>query len=387
MKRFLLYLFPALIDLLVGSFFFVSTFRVAESADATPLAVGLVMTLWGVCYMVASFYAGRIVTVDNCRALMMGGCVGIAACAAAFLIAPSLFALYPIMMVFGISVAFFFPPYQVFMKSVEGDSHGNVASSVATYTVAWSLGLAAGPYVAATVWDLWGWQMSIALDIVLAIATLVGLWLFTRLAHAPAPAAAPAPGDVSTSTPGSVRPNLIMLAWFGTGACLFAMSLVRAAFPSSAVDLNVPKPDQGIALALLCVGQAAVALVLIRGRTWMYRAGPVALFGALGLAGLVLFGLARTSAAFYVAALLCGVYAGSAFIYLVYHALMHPTKAGRYVGINEALVGLTGIIAPAAGGFIGQSWTLSTPYFAVAALVALALVVQIVVHLRLPRTA
>jgi MFS family permease len=113
----------------------------------------------------------------------------------------------------------------------------------------------------------------------------------------------------------------------------------------------------------------------------------VAIYSALGLAGLVLFGFARTSGQFYLAAFLCGVYAGAAFIYMVYHALMHPTKAGRYVGINEALVGLTGIIAPAAGGWLGQEWTLSMPYYAVAALVGAAMIAQVTVHLRLPRTA
>jgi hypothetical protein len=179
----------------------------------------------------------------------------------------------------------------------------------------------------------------------------------------------------------SSMPNLVWLAWLGTGTCLLAVHATRSVFPTRAVALSVSKAAQGNALALIAYAQAFTALCAVKGRTWMYRPLPVALFGVIGVAGLVLFGLADTPVGFYVGALCLGVYAGTCFMYMAFHALVHPTRAGRYVGINESLVGLTGIVAPASAGMLADHTTLQTPYFVAAVMVAVVICVQVTVHL------
>ncbi len=379
MTRFLLYLFPALIDLLLGSFFFISTVRIAESGGSA-FAVSAIVTLWGVCYMFGCYLIGHLVTEANCRPLMVAGCVGITLCAAAFVAVPELHALYVIMAVFGVAVALFFPPYMFHMKHVEQGARQHVASSTALYTMAWSLGLAAGPFLAGFVWSRWGWEWVCLLDIVLGLLTLGGLFVLFGYVKARGAVGVEEPAAETKSTVG--LPDLAWLGWVGSGTCLLAVQMVRGVFPAGAHSLGIPKTDQGIALALICVAQAAVALALVKGRTWMYRASPVGLFGIVGLAGLCLFGLARTSMAFYVAALCLGAYAGASFIYIAFHALVHPSRAGRYVGTNEAIVGLTGIVGPAFAGQLADRTTMSAPYYVAAVLVACVVVFQVVVHLR-----
>jgi len=382
MTRFLLYLFPALIDLLLGSFFFVSTVRIAESGGSA-LAVSTVITLWGVCYMIGSYAIGHMVTESNCRPLTVIGTAGITLCAAAFIVIPSLGALYLIMAVFGFAVALFFPPYMFHMKLVEQCGNRHMLPSVALYTMAWSLGLAAGPFVGGPVWSRWGWQWVIGLDAALGLVTLGLLFvLFHYVDKARAARTASAAAGPVEAVDTLKRPDLAWLAWMGSGTCMLAMAMVRGVFPTVAHSLSIPKADQGIALGLVCIGQALVAVALVRGRTWVYRAGPVAGFGAAGLAGLMLFGLARGSLVFYAAALCIGVYAGASFIYVAYHALVHPSRAGKYIGINEAIVGLTGIVGPALAGFIADSVGMSVPFYVAALLVALAVVFQTSVHMR-----
>jgi len=383
MRRFLLYLFAAAMDMLLGSFFFIASVRVAETG-ASAIAVGMVFTVWGLSYMVSAFLVGRAVTPSNSRPMQIGGCFGIAACATAFILAPGLGALYVIMTVLGIAVAFFFPPYMVFMKSVEGGDSGNLATSTALYTMAWSLGLGAGPFVAGALWSARGWQWVCALDALLALAALAGLLAFFRAVDRGKPAAA---APVDTAGAEARMPDLVWLAWVCTGASLIALAMVRGVFPATAHGLAVPKADQGIALALICVGQAAASLFLaFAGRTWYYRAGPVAGFGLVGVAGLALFGLAHSSAGFYAAAFCLGVYGGAAFIYMLFHALMHPSRAGRNVGVNEAVVGLTGIVGPVLAGVLSDHAGASVPYYAAAVFVAVALVFQVSVHLRMAKS-
>jgi predicted MFS family arabinose efflux permease len=308
--------------------------------------------------------------------------MGIAACAATFILAPRLEVLYVIMTVFGVAVAFFFPPYMVFMKGVEGDANRHIAGSTALYTLAWSLGLATGPFVAGAVWSWRGWEWVAGLDCLLALATMAGLLLFFRCTAESRPQVT-APEEASGAE--TRVPDLAWLAWIGSGTCLLAMSMVRGVFPATAHGLSVPKADQGIALALICVGQAVAALGLVRGRTWLYRAGPVAAFGIVGLAGLVLFGLARSSVGFYAATFCFGIYAGAAYVYMAFHALVHPSRAGRNVGVNEAIVGLTGIVGPALAGVLADHISSPAPYYCAAGIVAVALAFQVSVHLRTAR--
>ena len=156
--------------------------------------------------------------------------------------------------------------------------------------------------------------------------------------------------------------------------------LLRSLFPASSIALNISKPDQGIVLALALGMQAITGLLLFRSRIWMYRAVPVAVFSFFGIAGLVLFGLAEKTAAFYGAAICYGIYSGSFFYYFVFHALSHPRRSARYVAVNETIVGLAGILGPFAGGFLADKFSLSVSYYAAAGMVVCATLLQVIVH-------
>ena len=84
--------------------------------------------------------------------------------------------------------------------------------------------------------------------------------------------------------------------------------------------------------------------------------------------------------AFLIGAGLFGIYSGSFCFYLVFHALVHPNRAGRYVAVNEALVGLTGFLAPLAGGALADHCGSQYPYLVVAALTIAVTALQICVH-------
>ena len=96
--------------------------------------------------------------------------------------------------------------------------------------------------------------------------------------------------------------------------------------------------------------------------------------------GALLFALGKTSGVFCLSAILFGVFTGGFFFYLVFHGLAHPSKSARYVGINESVVGITSLAAPALGGFIGQVTMLSVPYYLSAALIFAVMFLLIKTH-------
>jgi len=144
---FFLYLPPALVDLLLGSFFFVATVRMAQSG-ANAVVVSAVLTVWGISYMITSLAAGRLARRLPPAAMVIAGCSLMVATCAAFVFIPSLTAIYATMAVFGVAAGLFFPAYLVFTKDVANGVRRSLHVSAAEYTFAWSLGLAAGPFIA-----------------------------------------------------------------------------------------------------------------------------------------------------------------------------------------------------------------------------------------------
>ena len=69
--RFLFYLMPGLVDMIIGVFFFVSAKRMANSG-ANSYMIALTMTIWAVFYAVTSYLMGYIQNRRNAVKLLYG---------------------------------------------------------------------------------------------------------------------------------------------------------------------------------------------------------------------------------------------------------------------------------------------------------------------------
>jgi len=380
--RILIYLFPAMIDMVLGSVLFVGSVRMAAS-EASPEAVANVLTVWALVYMVCCPVVGRIVTPGNAWKMIVGSSLCIAVSAVLFIYFPGLKAIYVITAIQAVGTAFFFTPFQVFMKQVQHGQSTGIVRSTALYTFAWSAGIATGPFVAGYIWELSSWKWCHALNSLLAASTALGIILLRHLAHEKH-----APKETTCSRPQpdySAMPDLAWLGWVAAGIGCMVVALLRAVFPSSAKLFEITKPQQGTTLALLGWAQAVTGLLMGYSRTWMYRALPVAVLSLFGLGGVILFAAADRPAIFYAGAVCVGIYSGMFFFYLVFHSLVHPSRSARYISINESVVGLTGIIGPLIGGRIAGLYNLSTPYYFAAVLVFGAIMLQVVVKARYAR--
>ncbi len=140
--------------------------------------------------------------------------------------------------------------------------------------------------------------------------------------------------------------------------------------------------EQGTAMFILRIVQAFVGLSFIRGKTWMYRPGPLTAFGICGIGSLGLFAFAPNPASLYVAAGCLGVYSGSLFFFLVFHSVIHPTRSARYVSINEMVVGIGGVAGPVIVGVLTDYLSLKTAYLVIGIMVVMAVGLQVIVTFR-----
>ncbi|MFW6145704.1 MAG: MFS transporter [Planctomycetota bacterium] len=381
MARLLIYLFPLLIDMALGCAWYVCTARRAQQPGATASGPAVLLTLWAVTYMVVCRLIGYIVTPRNAATLLIAGGLSVSAVAAGFILIPGVGQMWWLLMAQAVAVALFFVPFQVFMKQVGSDGASGIIRPAALYTAAWSLGLASGPFVGALLWKYFDWPWAYGVNIAVGLLTVAGIALLRRSAERPAPAAV-AIGDSPPTPADRYRglPDLAWLAWVGSGAGFVGVALIRALLPTATETHGISETHLGMMLATLQVTHSIVAVGLLVSRWWMYRPRGVLGFALFGLAGLALFATAERAAVFYLAAVCFGVYSAGFCFYFVFHALVHPSRSATYVSVNEAVVGLTSIVGPLAGGWIADTTTLAVPFWVAAALVAGAVALQVIVH-------
>ncbi|NOY74293.1 MAG: MFS transporter [Kiritimatiellaeota bacterium] len=391
MTKFLIFLFPALADMLLGMAFFVASVRIAES-DASALAVTAVTAVWAVVYMIASQVISRLANPANCARLIVTGCAVLAASSILFVVFPTLNATYPIMMLLSVGTALFFTPFQVFMKAVDKGDDGALARSVGLYTFAWSSGMAAGPFIGAYIWNFFDWRACYFTSVVFCGIIAFGVLMLKHHAESEDGSDNQVSEDKNDSSSNadavdySKMPDLAWLGWICSGVGCLTVAVLRSYLPSSATVAGIPRADQGVLLFLLSASQALTGLALCRSGKWMYKALPTALFALCGVCALLVFGFTSSFYPLAAAALLYGMYSGSFFFYFVFHSLVHPEHSTKYIGVNESVVGLTAIIGPLLAGVLADGVSVPTPYLASAGLVFFALIFQAVIHGRL-RTA
>jgi len=382
MTRFLIYLFPALIDMALGCVMLVAPVRMAAVEGSTALAVTMLPMAWAACYSVVCWIIRLIVNKRNAAWLTVAGSAGIALTAVLFIVYPQPMVMYTLMVPQAISTALFFVPFQVFMKSVEGDHDEGVVRSTALYTASWSVGLGAGPFVAGWMMTRWGWQSCMLLNIAIGLATAAGILLLKHHAYAA--------HDDRRATPSDTRergendygrmPDLAWLGWVGSGVGFVVMAIYSSLLPKEAEMFGIPAFRLGIILATASWVRALMGVGLLFSRRWMYRPGPVAAFGLFGVASMILFAVARHQAAFFAAAVCFGIYSGAFCFYFVFHSLVHPKHSAKYVSINEAVVGVCTMAGPFLGGLLADLFSFATPYLVGAVAVLAAVVLQATVH-------
>ncbi|MCE5341337.1 MAG: MFS transporter [Planctomycetaceae bacterium] len=398
MTRFLIYLFPAVADVILAATMFVCSNRIAD-AGKSRTEVAMVFAAWAAVYIFSNQILARFVTSRNAAAMMFVANLLFTAIAGVFVFIENIWAIYTAMAVLAVASALFFLPFQIFMKAVEPDQNQGVVRSVAFYTFSWSLGFASGPFIAGFIYQWLGWQWCFAFTGLISLLTAFGIQLLKHHAkHHHSEAIVPNQQscnveDINYHT----MPDIAWLQWAVTGVgCLGSYALL-ALLPSISVSFAIPKSQVGSMIALLYVVQALVGLSFMRSKIWMFRVLPVIGFTAFGLISITCFGISLLpilngaelltvplrTIGLYVSTAFYGVFSGSFFFGLVFHSLVHPHRSARYVAINEMVVGICGVVGPIMAGTLADRFGFSAFPITLIAMITSAMILQFVVLKRL----
>ena len=318
MLRLLIFIFPAIMDMIMGTTFFITSFRMAQ-AGYDGFTIGALSATWAIVYSCCNMFGGRFVTTRNCTAIMIGSCILMIMAASGFILLTEIYLQFIFIALVGIGAAMFFQPFQLFMKAIEKmHPQGCLTRSTALYTFSWSFGLATGPFLSAFVWRQWGWQACYMMNIISAVIVLIGIIIVKR--HL---------GDLSvshesTKATASINrykqfPDIAWLGWTAAGVGFLTLAMVRSVLPFKAEAIKLSEYNLGLILATASYAQAFTGLLLGFGHTWMYRITPAVIFSTIGVSGLALFFSSSSVPVLLLASLLYGIYSGYFCFYLVFH--------------------------------------------------------------------
>lgn len=354
-RALLLYLVPLAADVVLCLALFAGRHSFAERGLGER-EVGAILLVYGLGYLLFSLLMGRVVSRRRARGQMVGALLFVAGVLFA-LAGIGGFGLYlAVFAALPCGMALFFNAFQAFM--VEADAGGapaGVLKVAGRYTASWSAGFALAPLAAAGLRDWGGWGAAHYGGVLAALFAALCVLSLPACAPARPASAAAAPGEPQAAR---ARP---LAGWWGIAAALTAWDAALIWWPVLAARAGYAPLAKGSFEFLFYAGQVAAALFLARRPAWPHRPGLLPLFALLGAAGFLCCAAAPGAWCFLPGAALCGLYTGSAFVYLVYHALLDRERAIRRVAVNEALVGLSGIVSPfvaalavaAAAGFAG----------------------------------
>ncbi len=379
MKRFIVYLFPAMMDIMLSAVMFVVAVRFSESG-ASALTVASTGAVWAVVYSLFAQISGRVVTPHNAAVMICSAALLAVFSAVGLIIFPTLNLQYFWIGIMGIATAFFFIPFMVFMKDMEKGRGDGVARATALYTFAWSMGMASGPFIVGFIWGKLapelGWKYCYMLNVIFGLIIAIGIWPIKKYIKN---MDNKKPVVLKIITDYSTMPDLAKMGWLAAIGCFIAIAVMRTLFPYQASLLDIPKVHQGGILALASFSQAFTGLFLINSRYWMYRAIPVAAIGICGVTGMLLFSFGSVPITFYIGSLVFGIYTGTFSFYLVFHSLVHPEKSAKYLSVNETIVGVTGMFSPVIAGVLANVVNVRLPYLICGALVLVIVIIKAIV--------
>lgn len=387
-QRILLYVLSSFMDMVAGTLLFIVPVRAAQLGASYSLA-GALGVAWGLGAAVM-VVIGRYVTQKNSAKICIVSCALQAALhLTLILFVESPVVMLPFMFCLGLTHTAFYVPYQVFFKTAESSGNLPLSVSVGIYTFAWSMGMAVGPLwsgflIQETLGPLAGWQLCF----VFTILSLV--FVGSSIVHIKRHAVGHTVDEDQVAE--DERPDFAKIAWLSALCGAFAFSLIRGLFPAGAVRIGVSESVQGGVLFTMGLMQALSALFLGRILNWMYRPRVLAIVALLGVGGMACFLLGFLGMfqgtwlliLFFGGAFIFGLYSGSFYFYTVFHCLVHPSRAGANVAMNECMFSTANVVGLLLGGVIADMYGINIPYLGAGILIIFFTAVQIKYHVKYP---
>ncbi len=322
---------PALMDWAVFLVLFAVLYGAGERGF-TDLQCAWISGVGQLAYMATSLLAGLLLTRRNARGFLFASTVGSTLMGIVCLLLTSFAPQIACQALLFVFLAFFFNSFQTFMR---GETvPGGLSLTVGRYTMAWSVGSAAGFLSSGSLYRLGSLALCV-MTLLVGTAILVALVRHQARPHA----MASADEHVDHAAPGAVSLRYVVVGWCLIFTAMFVQRPLQSLWPALCARAAILPFLPGLVLSLHMLVQGVWGYQVAAFAAWRYRRAPLVV---LHLGGATLFGLAWLKPAFPICAaaiIVLGLYMGYAYFAAVYYA----SNSGRRsfnIGVNECLVGM-----------------------------------------------
>ena len=263
--RYLIYLFPLVMDIAVSGILFIAAFRFSE-AQVPAWMVGSTMAVWALIYTALAFAGGYIIKPEKSHRVLIGSSIGIALVSLGLLIFDGLYTQFLWLILTGSCGALFFTPFQMYMKRYIADNRSGIVRSTALYTGSWSLGFALGPLLFGLLIVKSAFICCIAAGLLMAL----GFILLELVPKSSPPNDAAVEGKNSADY--SRFPDMVLMGYLVGGMGCLVIALIRTMGPFRGVQaLGFSKDQMGIIMCLVSFFQSFAGYMLFFSKDWMYK--------------------------------------------------------------------------------------------------------------------
>jgi MFS family permease len=337
MNNFVIYFFPFCMDIVVSLLLFVGRHSLA-SQGASEAVVGSIPLFFGVGYFLAGPVMRYVISRKFAKAQMLMAIFGLAVLSAVLAFIHSILLTQVLFCIVPFGVSLFFNAFQSYMLGISNDDSRPLAVTIATYTFAWSMGFALGPFSSGLARNYLSWAQTYLIAALVACVVGVVVILFKPSAMVQS-GGRPAPEQ-------SKRKPLFIPGWIGIGLGVIGWVIITTYWPIIAERAGFSPNVRGLVEFIYAISQGLMALALIAIKGWQHKPAWLIIFGLAGAGAMVVFGFSSTALQFLMGAALYGMFTATTFSYAGYHAMLNAEKASKRVAINETCVGLGYVAGP-----------------------------------------
>jgi predicted MFS family arabinose efflux permease len=336
----------------------------AIDQGASPLTVGVLMSLYAVIPMFAAVQAGRLVDrVGAFRPIAIGGLVLVLG-----ILAPAVSPALPVLFASTVVVGIAFMLQHIALNHVIGNL-GDAADrpvNFSWFALGYSVSGTLGPLAAGFAIDLLGHRGAFALLGVPPLACLV-LLLWKR--GVPTRPAAERHGTEKRSVADLVRNPRLLPIFLFSGLLASGWDMYTFVIPIYGTQIGLPASTIGVVMSSFALATLAVRLAM---PALVRRLSPWAVIcSALTIAGTAyaLFPLARHAPLLVALSFLLGLGLGSAqpMVMSALYAASPPGRQGEVVGIRTTMINASTAFMPLAFGALGTALGVAPVLWAIAA--------------------
>lgn len=368
----MLNLFPLLVDIIVSMVLFLGRHSLASRGFGEDVISSIVFC-YGIGYVLCSLLMAKVIRAHLAKLQMLIAITGIVVICLLLTAFADILFIQIMYLLMPMAVSMFFNAYQSYLLGVSTAAEQPLQVTAGRYTFAWSIGFAFGPLIISLVKGILTYTQTYFLAAGMALLIGIGILLYRPPQRKSADAA------VTTAAP-AARPTLPSLSpaiWLSLLLGLTIWNIVTIYWPVQAVQTGASQEVKGLVEFAFALTQAFAALALIYLPGWHHRPRWMLVLGGFGVAALIVLGFLQNNLLFIAGAVLFGVYTGSVFSGMVYHAMIEPQHAIRRVALNETFVGACFLLSSFAAGVFHPAGTpFSTSYLLLAGTLTAGILLQ-----------